>query len=275
MRKSRRQAGYDYIKQVTDSQNFLTDSKLIHRIVRLADIQGNDTVIEIGTGKGHLTEELCKRAGRVYSVEIDTKLMETAKNRLRKYSNLELTAGDFLKYRLPVKDAYKVFANIPYFITTQIVDKLTKGDSLPTDIYLVMEKGAAKRFMGLPKETKKSLELKVRWEMKIVYHFRREDFHPKPSVDSVLIHFSRKAIPDLDREQYREFQKFIERGMKYGITGKGGLLTKRQVSAALRQGGLYKEHEDGVTLYIQWLCLFRYFKKTVDKSRQYNKIRRV
>lgn len=275
MRKSRRQAGYDYTKQVTDSQNFLTDSKLIHRIVRLADIQGNDTVIEIGTGKGHLTEELCKRAGRVYSVEIDTKLMETAKNRLRKYSNLELTAGDFLKYRLPVKDAYKVFANIPYFITTQIVDKLTKGDSLPTDIYLVMEKGAAKRFMGLPKETKKSLELKVRWEMKIVYHFRREDFHPKPSVDSVLIHFSRKAIPDLDREQYREFQKFIERGMKYGITGKGGLLTKRQVSAALRQGGLYKEHEDGVTLYIQWLCLFRYFKKTVDKSRQYNKIRRV
>lgn len=275
MRKSRRQAGYDYIKQVTDSQNFLTDSKLIHRIVRLADIQGNDTVIEIGTGKGHLTEELCKRAGRVYSVEIDTKLMETAKNRLRKYSNLELTAGDFLKYRLPVKDVYKVFANIPYFITTQIVDKLTKGDSLPTDIYLVMEKGAAKRFMGLPKETKKSLELKVRWEMKIVYHFRREDFHPKPSVDSVLIHFSRKAIPDLDREQYREFQKFIERGMKYGITGKGGLLTKRQVSAALRQGGLYKEHEDGVTLYIQWLCLFRYFKKTVDKSRQYNKIRRV
>lgn len=275
MRKSRRQTGYDYTKQVTDSQNFLTDSKLIHRIVRLADIHGNDLVLEIGTGKGHLTEELCKRAGRVCSVEIDTKLMETARKRLAKYSNLELTPGDFLQYRLPVKGEYKVFANIPYFITTQIVEKLTQGNHPPTDIYLVMEKGAAKRFMGMPKETRKSLELKVWWEMKIVYLFRREDFHPKPSVDSVLIHFSRKGVPDLDRGQYQEFQKFIEQSMKYGLTGKGGPLTKRQVSAALKQAGLYKEHEDGVTLYIQWLCLFRYFKKTVDKSRQYNKIRRV
>ncbi len=275
MRKSRRQAGYDYTKQVTDSQNFLTDSTLLHRIVRLADIHNNDTVIEIGTGKGHLTEALSKRAGRVCSVEIDTKLIEIAGKRLAKYSNLELISGDFLKYRLPSKGEYKVFANIPYFITTQIVDKLTQGDNLPTDIFLVMEKGAAKRFMGLPKETKKSLELKVRWDMKMVYHFRREDFHPKPSVDSVLIHFSRKSVPDLDREQYREFQKFVEQSMKYGMTGKGGPLTKRQVSAALRQAGLNKAHEDGVTLYIQWLCLFRYFKKTVDKSRKYNKIRRV
>lgn len=48
--------------------------------------------------------------------------------------------------------------------------------------------------MGRPKESKKSLELKVRWEMEIVYHFRREDFHPKPSVDCVLIHFKRKAV---------------------------------------------------------------------------------
>ena len=145
MRKSRRQAGYDYTKQVTDSQNFLTDATLLHRIVRLADIHNNDTVIEIGTGKGHLTEALSKRAGRVCSVEIDTKLIEIAGKRLAKYSNLELISGDFLKYRLPSKGEYKVFANIPYFITTQIVDKLTQGDNPPTDIFLVMEKGAAQR----------------------------------------------------------------------------------------------------------------------------------
>ena len=79
--------------------------------------------------------------------------------------------------------------------------------------------------MGLPQETKKSLELKVRWEMKIVYHFRREDFHPKPSADSVLVHFSKKAVPDLGEREYRAFQKFVEQGMKYGVMGKGGLLT--------------------------------------------------
>lgn len=125
----------------------------------------------------------------------------------------------------------------------------------------MMEKGAAKRFMGIPKETKKSLLLKVGWDMKIMYYFRREDFHPMPGVDSVLVHFTRKVTPDLGRDEYFEFQKFIERSMKYGICSKGGPLTKRQVSVALKQAGLPHAHEDGVTLYIQWLCLFRCYRK--------------
>lgn len=260
MQRNRRQTQYDYVKQVSDSQNFLTDAKLIRRIVRLADIREKDTVLEIGTGKGHLTEELCRRAGKVCSVEIDRRLMENAGKRLEKYANAELILADFMKYRLPEKRTYQVVANIPFFLTTQIVEKLTQWKNPPTDLWLVMEKGAAKRFMGIPRETKKSLELKVRWDMKIVYHFRREDFHPKPSVDTVFIHFSRKTVPDLNRREYREFQKFVEHAMKYGITGKNGLLTKRQVSAALKQAGLYHAHEDGVTLYIQWLCLFRCYQ---------------
>lgn len=195
MQKDRRQTGYDYVKQVSDSQNFLTSPKLIQRIVRFAGFQREDVVLEIGTGKGHLTEELCRQAGKVCSVEIDKRLMESAGKRLSKYSNVELVSGDFLKYHLPEKGAYQVFANIPFFLTTQIMEKLTQGKNPPTDIWLVMEKGAAKRFMGIPKETKKSLALKVRWEMKMVYHFRREDFHPKPSVDCVLVHFGRKQFP--------------------------------------------------------------------------------
>ena len=163
MQKSRRQADYDYIKQVSDSQNFLTDSKLLQRIIRSADIQKGDMVLEIGTGKGHLTEALCKRAGKVCSVEVDERLMERAKKGLSKYENVELVSGDFMKYRLPEKGDYKVFANIPFFLTTQIVEKLTQRANAPTDMWLVMEKGAAKRFMGLLRETKKSLELKVRW----------------------------------------------------------------------------------------------------------------
>ncbi|MBD5485436.1 MAG: hypothetical protein HDR18_07970 [Lachnospiraceae bacterium] len=248
-------------QNLSDSQNFITNGKLIHRIIKLADFRVNDTVLEIGTGKGHLTEVLCRKAGTVCSVEIDRKLYESAGKRLAQYSNLKLIYGDFLKYDLPLRGDYKVFANIPYFITTQIIEKLTQAPNPPTDIWLVMEKGAAKRFMGIPKETKKSLLLKVGWDMKITYYFRREDFHPMPGVDSVLVHFTRKATPDLGRDAYYEFQKFIERSMKYGICGKGGPLTKRQVAVALKQAGLPHAHEDGVTLYIQWLCLFRCYRK--------------
>lgn len=261
MQRDRRQPEIEYRKHLSDSQNFITSKKLLYRIVGLSNIGKNDTVVEIGTGKGHLTEALCKKAESVYSVEIDRRMYESAKTRLARYSNLKLICGDFLHYQLPVKGEYKVFANIPYFITTQIIGKLTSGANTPTDIWLIMEKGAAKRFMGMPRETEKSLLLKVNWEMKIRYHFRREDFHPAPSVDSVLVHFKRKEVPDLSRKEYDDFRVFIGHAMKYGVCGKNGLLTKRQVAVVLKQAGLPHAHEDGLTLYVQWLCLFRCYQK--------------
>lgn len=261
MQKSRRQSTPGRGVKLSDSQNFITSGALIQRLLRLTDIHQNDTVIEIGTGKGHLTEALCRKSGHVYSVELDRKLYEGAKLKLAEYSNLHLIHGDFLKYSLPAKGDYKVFSNIPYCITTQILERLTGAPNPPKDIWLVMEKGAAKRFTGAGKETKQSLLLRVNWNMRILYHFRREDFHPMPSVDSVLVHFSRKAAPDLSKRDLEKFGYFIEHSLRYGICGRNGLLTRRQVSTALKQAGLPHAHEDGVTLYIQWLCLFRCWKE--------------
>lgn len=256
MQKSRPQ-NIDYRRNLSNSQNFITDSYLIRKIIRLSNISKNDTVLEIGTGKGHLTEALCRRSGYVYSVELDRRLYESTSAKLASLTNLKLIHGDFLKYPLPAKGNYKVYANIPYFITTQIIEKLTNAPNPPSDIWLIMEKGAAKRFMGLPRENTKSLLLKVRWNMKILYHFRREDFHPMPSVDSVLLHLTRKPKPDLEPADYSAFKRFLEHSMKYGICGKQGLLTKRQMTIALKRAGLPPSYEDAVTLYIQWLCLFR------------------
>lgn len=262
MQKGRRKQKDDTVKRLSDSQNFITSHRLIQRMIHLTDICPDDMVFEIGTGKGHLTEALCESAGRVCSVEIDPKLYESAKNRLVQHTNLTMVKGDFLRQNLPAKGKYKVFSNIPYFITTQIVEKLTRASNPPTDIWLVMEKGAAKRFMGMPRETECSLLLKVNWSMKIVYYFRREDFHPMPAVDSVLVHFSKKEKADLDTRQFHEFQRFVDHSLKYGICGKKGLLTKHQMTMALRQAGLFHIREDGVTLYIQWLCLFRCYQQT-------------
>lgn len=259
MQRGRRQEKTGGTRQLSHSQNFITDKKLIRRIVSIGGIEKNDTVVEIGTGKGHLTETLCERGGFVYSVEIDPALYESAKKKLFQYANVKLICGDFLKYTLPERGAYKIFANIPYFITTKIIEKLTNAKNPPTDIWLIMEKGAAKRFMGKPKETEKSLLLKVHWDMEILWHFQKEDFHPKPSVDSVLVHFAKKEVPDLTKGEYIAFQQFVAHSLRYGIYKRQGLLTKKQVQTALKQAGLPHAHEDGVTLYIQWLCLFRFY----------------
>ena len=255
--QKRKTQSYDYTKHVSDSQNFLTKRQLIRKILSLSSITPADTVLEIGAGKGHLTEALCQISGLVYSVEIDRKLYEHTCAKLSHLTNLKLVHGDFLKLPLPVRGDFKVFANIPYFITTQIMDRLTNASNPPAEIWLIMEKGAAMRFAGIPRETAKSLLLKVRWEPEILYHFRREDFHPMPSVHSVLLHLKRKAASDLPPGSILSFQKFVEYSMKYGLCGKRGLLTKRQVSTALKLAGLPPAHKDGITLYIQWLCLFR------------------
>lgn len=180
------------LQKIYGSQNFLTSRRLLERIVGKSTITKNDIVLEIGSGKGHLTEVLCRKANFVYSVEIDRKLYEHAKARLKNAGNLKIICKDFMKYQLPNKGNYKVFANIPYYLTTKIIKKLTEDAHPPSEIWLVMEKGAAKRFLGIPTETKYSLSLKHRWKLNIVYFFNKEDFHPKPSVDSVLLHFLRK-----------------------------------------------------------------------------------
>lgn len=106
------------------SQNFLTDRRIIERLLSRTDISDSDTVLEIGAGKGHITKALSKRSKTVVSYEIDGKLYE--KLRPNVAENVRLIRGDFLKCALP-KSPYKVFANIPFSKTSEIMRRLTAG----------------------------------------------------------------------------------------------------------------------------------------------------
>lgn len=207
-------------KRVWQSQNFLTAQRLNRHIVNLSTITKADRVLEIGTGKGHITQVLCQKSAFVESVEIDEKLYRKAHERLKGEKNVKLVLGDFLKYSLPQKGEYKVFANIPFFLTTQIIDKLTRAQNPPKDMWLVMEKGAAKRFMGTPRENSTSLLLKLFWQTERVHQFKREDFHPKPDADTVMVHFHKKERPLLEKKEQEAYQRFINHGIKYGLLGR-------------------------------------------------------
>jgi 23S rRNA (adenine-N6)-dimethyltransferase len=245
---------------VTASQNFLTSQKTIERLFRLTSINKSDTVLEIGAGKGHITKALLCRCNRVIASEIDAKLFESLHNKFSGYSNLSLISHDFLHSNLPQSE-YKVFSNIPFSITTEIIRKLTQDTNPPQDAWLVMEKGAAKRFCGKPTDTLQSLLLRPFFNLKIVYYFQREDFHPAPRVDVVLLHISQKLVPDLLWSEQKAYRDFVSHGLKFGLFGKSAMLTKRQISTALRLAKLSPIQPDGKVLYIQWLCLFRCWLK--------------
>ena len=240
------------------SQNFLTSSRLIRRLISKTDLSDQDTVLVIGAGKGHITKALSDRCKRVIAYEIDGKLFERLRGQIA--ANVRLCHSDFLQCKLP-ESPYKVFANIPFSRTTEILTKLTRAPHPPSGIWLVMEKGAAKRFCGLPKENSTSLSLKPFFETKIVYHFRREDFHPAPRVDTVLLELKCKESPDIQPAQRRNCHTFVSHSLRYGLFGPRALLTKKQIAMALRSAGLPPIPRSGDILYVQWLCLFRCWRQ--------------
>lgn len=240
------------------SQNFLTSRKIIDKLISKTTINQNDTVLEIGAGKGHITKALSEKCGTVISYEIDKSLYSKLKPQLS--NNVKLCCGDFLKCRLP-NTPYKVFANIPFSRTTEIIQKLTSSENLPTDIWLIMEKGAAKRFCGLPKDNLNSLLLKPFFDLKIIWHFNRQDFHPAPNTDVVMLQMKLKEQADIQYREKADYKAFLSHSIKNGIFGSSALLTKKQISTALKSAKLPMIPQTGDISYIQWLCLFRCWLK--------------
>lgn len=242
------------------SQNFLTSSSIIKRIINLSSLCKNDHVVEIGAGKGHITDKLIIKCGKVTAVEIDRNLYGKLSEKFKGVSNLSLVCGDFLNWNLP-RTPYKVFANIPFNKTTDIIRKLTSNSNPPEDAWLVIEKGAAKHFMGRPNETILSLSMKPFFDCEMKYYFRREDFHPAPSVDAVLFHLKKKSVPDISWQERYSFNRFVVNCLSKP-NGIYMVLTKKQISTALKLAGLSSDiPRSGEMLYVQWLCLFRCYMK--------------
>ena len=134
-------------RRIVYSQNYLRSPRLVDRLLDRSAISGDDLVIEIGPGRGVITERLAARCRQVIAVEKDPVLVEELRARFAQGGNVALFAADFLEFPLPLT-SYKVFANIPFNITAAIVGKLTSGISPPSDAYLGMQREAADRFLG-------------------------------------------------------------------------------------------------------------------------------
>ena len=239
------------------SQNFLTNRRTILRLLGLTSIDNGDLVVEIGAGKGHITRELIKKSGKLITYEIDANLIGHLNRIFVGVENLEIRHMDFLKAALP-RIPYKVFANIPFSRTSEIVRKLTSAQNPPDEAWLVMEKGAAKRFIGKPGENASSVSIKPFFDSEVLYYFSKQDFHPAPATEAVLVHFSRKPQYDLLPGERTEFIKFYRQCMQHGINR---FLTKKQVSTALRLAALPSIEQSATMRYVQWLCLFRCYRR--------------
>ncbi len=179
-------------------QNFLTSKKIIEDIIRAADLSPDDVVLEVGPGKGILTEAILKKIprGKLIAVEKDKRLVEFLREKFKNVPNLELVEGDILKFdanKLKANEAksYKIVANIPYYITSRFLRKFLESDYQSSRMVLMLQKEVAERIAGkgpsLGKESILSISVKAYGEPKIIKKVPAEFFSPKPKVDSAIL----------------------------------------------------------------------------------------
>ncbi|OGD66955.1 ribosomal RNA small subunit methyltransferase A [Candidatus Campbellbacteria bacterium RIFOXYC2_FULL_35_25] len=176
----------------TLGQNFLKSGNIINKIVETADISDNDFILEIGPGKGVLTEKLLDKAGKVIVVEKDIRLISYLEEKFENYikkDKLKVIYGDILDFEAKdifLKEDYKIVANIPYYITGKIVKKFLSEKKQPTMMVLMVQKEVAKRITQLP-ESILSISVKIYGDPKYVKTVKAENFSPKPKVDSAIL----------------------------------------------------------------------------------------
>lgn len=197
------------MQNLKNSQNFLVDKQLVRKLIIRSNLTKNDTVLEIGPGKGIITNLLAEYVENVIAIEYDEQLFKKLVSQ-NGFDNISYIYGDFLQYDLP-KHGYKVFSNIPFQITADIVKKITDNNNPATDIFLIVQREAAQKYCGIPYQKYEGLRatiIKYRYEVEILHSFMKSDFSPAPNVDTVLLHLKLKSNA-LKESEYKEFKDLV------------------------------------------------------------------
>ena len=215
-------------RKICLAQNFLRSPKLVRRLVGMSTIGPSDVVYEIGPGNGIITAALASVARQVIAIEKDPALVRQLRERFRALDNVEIVEKDFLAYSFRTRPVngersltvgrqtrtseYKIFASIPYNITARILRKIIDERSNLQDVYLILQKEAAQKFSGCPRETLFSILAKPFVEFQILLQLRRTDFWPVPNVDSVFLSIRRRTRSLIETRDVGSYRDFVQYG---------------------------------------------------------------
>lgn len=185
----------NFIFKKAFGQNFLTDENLLGSVVERSGINENSTVLEIGVGAGTLTNEIAKRAGKVFGFEIDTNLKPVLAETLKDFSNVEIIYNDVMKIKTDELEKmlggkYTLIANLPYYITTPIVMRFIEEARNCEAIVVTIQKEVAERITAIEKTADYgaiTVSVNAVADSEIIEYIGREKFYPSPNVDSAVV----------------------------------------------------------------------------------------
>ncbi len=203
-------------------QNFLKDEAVLQHIIEAANLSKEDVVIEVGPGKGALTELLAKVCKKVIAIELDDRLIESLHTKFVDDKNVEIVHDDILKINLPelvmsygLQDSgYKVVANIPYYITAPIIRLFLETKIPPNEVIFMVQKEVAERIVAKP-GAMSILAVSVQYYAKAQFLFTvfKESFDPVPKVDSAIIRITRSIEHETkNAEEVKKFFRIVKSG---------------------------------------------------------------
>jgi 16S rRNA (adenine1518-N6/adenine1519-N6)-dimethyltransferase len=238
-------------------QHWLTDAASLQAMCDAAEITKDDVVLEVGPGYGTLTEYLVQRASKVVAVEFDESLAGQLPGRVRA-DNLEVISQDILQFDFTsLPPDYKVVANIPYYLTSNLIRVLSETPNSPSVAVLLVQKEVAERVAAAPGSTSLlSVTAQFYWQVGVGNVVPAALFTPPPKVDSQILLLERRReplFPDVDTKSFFRLVKagFSERRKMLRSSLAGGLhvskteveemLTRAQINYNLRAQALSLE----------------------------------
>ena len=248
-------------------QHFLYDEALLRSLVEATGVGPMDGVLEIGPGAGTLTRCLCEAAGRVAAVEVDRDVLPFLRATTDAFDNLSITEGDVRRLDLaevcrPLGEGFFVIANIPYNITTPILELLWDGGLPIRQISVMVQKEVADKLLAAPSTPAYSLtsvRCQYRTIPQLVQVVPAECFTPPPKVDSAFVRMDMRAQPPAPVADEELLWRMVKAGFgmrrKTLINALKGVVEGEAVRAALSALGL-PETVRGEALAVEtWIAL--------------------
>ena len=256
-------------------QHFMHDPGALQKIVAAADIDGRDTVVEVGAGTGALTDVLAAQAGQVYPIELDSRLQPILEERFDDADNVYLVFADILKLEIAAMipaGEYVVVANAPYYISSAIIWHFIESALPPRRLVLTMQYEVAERIVGgSGAQNLLSMAAQFYGRARIIGKLGPAVFVPRPHIDSAIVRIDTHESPAANVPSAEAFFRVLRAGfsqkrkqLKNSLAGGLGMKARAAGGLLLEAGIDPKRRAETLTLE-EWARLTRTAQSILQK----------
>ena len=257
-------------------QHFLIDEEVLQLITSAAELTPDDTIIEVGPGLGILTRELASQAGHVIAIELDTKLAAILKQTLASLGNVTIINENILDVDpatlLPEPRAYKVVANLPYYITSPVLRHFLEASLKPEIMIVMVQKEVAEVIAAEPgQRSVLSISVQLYGKPRIIGHVPAQSFYPAPEVNSAILRIDLYPQPAVAATDAKSFFELVRAGFTASrkqlanSLAQGLGVPKAEVLPVLEQASITPQRRAETLTLEEWVELWQVFQSRKEK----------